>query len=172
MRIRLERPTLQQKEEAILFRKEFFDHGETVINGSEMLDGIGSYEEWLKHITMNANPETADPNWVITDTFFAVNENGRIVGVIDLRHELKGFLKDFGHCGYSVRPKERKKGYATEMLSQILAVALQAGLPSIQLSVERTNTASVKTILRNGGVYERSFEYEGETADVYRISLK
>ncbi len=172
MRIRLERPKLEQKEEALLFRKEFLEHGETVINGSEMLDGIESYEEWLMYITMNANPETADPNWVVTDTFFAVDEAGRIVGVIDLRHELKGFLMDFGHCGYSVRPKERKKGYATEMLSQILSVALQAGLSSIQLSVERSNTASVKTILWNGGVYERSFEYEGETADVYRITLQ
>lgn len=172
MKIRLERPKLEQEEEAILFRKEFFDHGETVINGSEMLDGIDNYKEWLKHITMNANPETADPNWVVTDTFFAVDENGRIVGVIDLRHELKGFLIDFGHCGYSVRPKERKKGYATEMLSQILAVALQAGFSSVQLSVECSNIASVKTILRNGGVYQRNFEYEGKTADVYRINLK
>ena len=91
--------------------------------------------------------------------------------MIDLRHELNGFLKDFGHSGYSVRPSERRKGYATRMLEMIREVAKNAGLPSLQLSVERTNEPSVKTIVKNGGVYERSFEHEGEAADVYRILI-
>ena len=46
--------------------------------------------------------------------FFAV-DNDRIVGIIDFRHTLNDFLKDLGHCGYSVRPSERRKGFATEM---------------------------------------------------------
>ena len=29
----------------------------------------------------------------------------------------------------------------------------------------------MKTIMRSGGVYERSFEFEGEQADIYRIAL-
>ena len=33
------------------------------------------------------------------------------------------------------------------------------------------NEASVKTIVKNGGKYERSFEFEGEEADVYKIVL-
>lgn len=64
-------------------------------------------------------------------------------------HELKGFLVDFGHTGYSVRPSERKKGYATQMLSLIMQVAKEAGLAHLQLSVERTNEPSVKTIIRD-----------------------
>lgn len=39
------------------------------------------------------------------------------------------------------------------------------------LSVERDNEPSIKTIIKNGGVYERSFEFEGEQADVYKINL-
>ena len=58
------------------------------------------------------------------------------------------------------------------MLSLILQVAGNLELPSIQLSVERSNLASVKTILRNGGVLERSFEYQGEMADVYLIKTQ
>ena len=38
-------------------------------------------------------------------------------------------------------------------------------------SVEKKNELSVKIITRNGGVYERSFEYDGEQADIYRIAL-
>ena len=93
------------------------------------------------------------------------------VGIIDLRHALNDFLKDFGNSGYSVRPSERRKGYATEMLRLIIHRAVEIGLDNLQLSVERSNESSVKTILKNGGKYERSFTFEGEEADVYMIKL-
>jgi predicted acetyltransferase len=171
MEIKLVVPTAEMKEAALVFKQEFLDRGERTINGSELLDQMDSYEEWLASITANTDPMTVNPEWVVTDTFFAEDETGKIVGVIDLRHELNGFLKDFGHSGYSVRPSERRKGYATRMLEMIRVVAKNAGLPSLQLSVERTNEPSVKTIVKNGGVYERSFEHEGEAADVYRILM-
>ena len=101
-----------------------------------------------------------------------LNRKGiQIVGIIDLRHTLNDFLKDFGNCGYSVRPSERRKGYATEMLRQILDVARESGMTELHLSVERDNEPSIKTIISNGGVYERSFEFENEMADIYGIGL-
>ena len=57
------------------------------------------------------------------------------------------------------------------MLRQILDVARKADMKELHLSVEKDNLPSVKTIVRNGGVYERSFDFEGEQADVYRIEL-
>ena len=50
-------------------------------------------------------------------------------------------------------------------------VAKEAGFTALQLSVERKNEPSKKTILKNGGQLKRSFEYEGEMADVYIIEL-
>ena len=88
-----------------------------------------------------------------------------------MRHTLNDFLKDFGNSGYSVRPSERRKGYATEMLRQVLLIAKEVGLTEVHLSVERDNLPSVRTIVKNGGVYERSFEFEGEQEDIYRIEL-
>ncbi len=169
--IRFIRPTEEHKEEALAFKQEFLDNGEHTINGSELFDQMNSYEDWLKSVTDNISEETVNPDWVVTDTFFALDEKDSIVGIIDFRHELNGFLIDFGNTGYSVRPSERRKGYATEMLHQLLDVARNSGLNSLQLSVERSNEPSVKTIVKNGGVYERSFEFQGEEADVYRIKL-
>lgn len=76
-----------------------------------------------------------------------------------------------GNCGYSVRPSERRKGYATEMLRQLIEFAKSVGMNELHLSVERDNEASVKTIKYNNGVYERSFKFEGVDADIYRINL-
>ncbi|MBR6156711.1 MAG: GNAT family N-acetyltransferase [Lachnospiraceae bacterium] len=168
--ITLRRPVKEYETEAIAFKQEFIDNGEKTINGSELLDQMESYDDWLKSVQDNASSDTVNPSWVVTDTYFAFDENDRIIGIIDLRHELNDFLKDFGNSGYSVRPTERRKGYATQMLRLILERAHQIGMEKIQLSVERSNEASVKTILKNGGKYERSFTFEGEEADVYMIS--
>ena len=167
--IKLERPIKENEAEALEFKQEFIDNGEQTINGSELLDQMDSYDEWLKSVSDNTSPETVNPSWVVTDTYFAFDEKNRLVGIIDLRHNLNDFLKDFGNSGYSVRPSERRKGYATEMLRLIIERAAEIGLGKLQLSVERTNEPSVKTILKNGGKYERSFTFEGEDADVYMI---
>ena len=169
--IKLVRPAKEHEKEALEFKQEFFDNGEKTINGSELLDQTESYTDWLQAVTNNTSKETVNPQWVVTDTYFAVDDNNRIVGVIDLRHELKGFLVDFGHSGYSVRPSERKKGYATQMLSLILDRARELNFKTLQLSAEKTNTSSIKTIVKNGGKYYRTFTVQNEEADVYLIEL-
>lgn len=168
----LVRPTLEHKEEALAYREEHFRHGEKIIYGSELFDKTESYEEWLTCVTRNTDPATVNENWVVTDTFFAIRQSdNKIIGIIDLRHTLNEFLRDLGNCGYSVRPSERKKGYATEMLHQLLQAARKAKMKELHISVEKTNTASIKVIQKNGGIYERSFVFENETADIYRIAL-
>ena len=171
MKIRLVEPTLEHEKKALEFKQEFFDNNETVIDGSELLDKTDSYKEWLQSVTNNARRAASDPDRVLTDTFFAMDEDDAIVGIIDLRYELKGSLIDFGNTGYSVRPSQRRKGYATEMLRLIKEKAAQSGLSTLQLAAERTNYPSVKTILNNGGVFIRSFVFQNGQADVYTIDL-
>ena len=169
--ITLRRPAKEYEAKAKAFKQEFFDNGETTINGSELLDRMDSYDEWLQSVTDNTSPETVNPSWVVTDTYFAFDDDDRIVGIIDLRHELNDCLKDFGNSGYSVRPSDRRKGHATRMLGLIVQRAGEIGMKHLHLSVERSNEPSVKTITKNGGKYERSFTFEGEEADVYVIDI-
>lgn len=169
--IKLVVPGIEHKDEALQFRQAFFNAGENTIDGSELLDRKESYEEWLSYIADNANKTTNRPGSIISDTFFALDSNSKIVGIIDYRHELNDYFKDFGHCGYSVLPGERKKGYATEMLRLILEKAKNEGLKEFQLCALRTNIPSVKTIKKNGGILLRSFEHKGQTADVFIIKI-
>lgn len=169
--LQLVRPTAEMKEAALDYKNEHLEYGDKEINGSELLDQTDSYEEWLVSVSNNTSPETVNPAWVVTDTFFALNEEGRIVGIIDLRHTLNDFLRDFGNSGYSVRPSERKKGYATEMLRQLKDVARKAGMKELHMATFQDNVASVKTIVKNGGEPEREFEAEGKPARMYVITL-
>ena len=82
--IQLVRPSEERKEQAIEFRQEFFEHGVFVINGSELFDKMDDYAEWCRTTDANTKEETVNPNWVITDTFFAVDDD-RIVGIVELQ---------------------------------------------------------------------------------------
>jgi predicted acetyltransferase len=165
-------PNKELESKAIAYKEEHFSCGETVINGSEMWDNMDSYPEWLEMVTKNADAEMYNQGWVLTDTFFAMRQSDKkIIGIIDFRHSLNEFLKDFGHIGYSVCPLERRKGYATEMLRQVLAIAKIQGLPEVFLSYMKGNVPSRKTILNNGGQYLRDFTFNNEVGEVFRIIL-
>lgn len=172
MNIKLVRPTLALKEQALAYRKEHFDNKEMIINGSELFDQIEAYEEWLDRVSKNADKATVDKNWVLTDTFFAIRQQDqKIIGIIDFRHTLNDFLKNYGNCGYSVSPRERNKGYASQMLGLLKKHAFACGSTELHLAVEHDNLPSVKTIIKNGGQLEKRFILENKHIDMYLIAL-
>ena len=75
--------------------------------------------------------------------------------MIGVRHKPIGPLGTWGgHIGYCVCPPERMKGYATQMLHEVLPYCKSLGLKRVLLTAGDENVGSVKTILANGGILE------------------
>ena len=123
-------------------------------------------KEWIDLCDLRKRAETCERagTTVPSTTYFAIRESDdRLVGVIDLRHHIDHPILGTwgGHCGYSVRPSERGKGYAKEMLRLNIQNAKRMGIPRLLLVCDETNAASEKTILANGGVFETYIEVDG-----------
>jgi predicted acetyltransferase len=58
-----------------------------------------------------------------------------------------------GHIGYSIVPWKRRRGYATEALRQVLAIARQEGFSRVLITCDPDNEGSIKVIETNGGVF-------------------
>ena len=78
-----------------------------------------------------------------------------VVGVSNLRLELNDNLrKDGGHIGYGIRPSARRRGLATLILKETLRKARERGITRALVTAEKGNIGSIKTILKNGGVFD------------------
>ena len=168
-KIRLVAPDETMEKSAIDFKQAFFDNAETVISGDFKWGVMSSYVDWLKMTRDSLYDESCNPKWGVISTFFAVRESDNsIIGVINLRHTLTPKFINAGHIGYSVRPTERRKGYANEMLKQLLIYAKDQGLREVELVCEENNVGSIKTIVSNNGRLLKTIEGK----HIYSITIK
>ena len=169
--IRLIVPTLALSRQAAAFKAEFYAAGERTIPGSYKLDNDKyTYAQWLHILEENRSELTANPKFGTSETYFAEAEDGTLVGILNLRHTLTPFYENSGHIGYSVRPSQRGKGYATAMLSAALACAKQAGMQQIKAVCRQDNLASRRTILRCGGTLLRTFSTDDCIKEEYTLA--
>ena len=144
--------------------------------GCLSLDESKSAEEWISICERRKSEKTCEETGaaVPAHTYLAVRKNDdRVVGVIDLRHHINHPILGTwgGHCGYSVRPCERRKGYAKEMLRLNIQNAKALGIEKLLVSCNVRNEASEKTILSNGGVYEKTIDVDGSKIKRYWIEV-
>ena len=85
------------------------------------------------------------------EDFYLCYEDGKLVGVFSLKFELTEFLlKLGGHIGYAVRPSERNRGLATQMLGQGVELAGRLGFERVLCVCDGDNYASERVILKRG----------------------
>ena len=140
------------------------------MDGCGPIDTSESARQWLADTRAYADPATVPEGKVQATQFLAIRaSDGRLVGMIQIRHYFNEYLEKYaGHIGYSVRPSERRKGYAKEMLRLALPYCKSIGLDRVLIACEPGNPASRRTILANGGVYECTVHEPGEDIDLER----
>lgn len=170
-RIALIKPAIEHEEQIMAYRQAFLHAGDN-LDGASNLGNYTNYEDWLEMIRDSSDKRTVMEGWVPAVTFLAMDDEGEMVGIINIRKELNDFLFNFGgHIGYSIHPSERRKGYATEMLGLALVECRKLNLQKVLLTCDKENIASAKTIMNNGGILENEVPEYGRIAQRYWIEL-
>jgi predicted acetyltransferase/transcriptional regulator with XRE-family HTH domain/desulfoferrodoxin (superoxide reductase-like protein) len=129
-KLHLREPDEGDREQVMAYREEFLAISSR-LDGTSALDKYDDFGQWLANI------------------------HEHLVGMTNLRHHLNDYLLAYGgHIGYSVRPSERKNGYASQMLCMTLEKAKERGISKVRICCDHYNIASAKTIQSNGGVLE------------------
>ncbi len=150
-------PTLEDKDILMNYVEEHYANYQRDISASNGLTAM-DFEEWVNKI--NRNSESADDDWGKYYLYLVFNDNNRLVGLLNIRYDLTEELREaYGNIGYGVRPSERGKGYATQILNYALGVCKGKNMSSVVLGCYENNDGSSKTILNNNGVmYKTDFE--------------
>jgi predicted acetyltransferase len=143
------RPLRQEDEEEARRSQEEFE--EASFSFIPPLDEAGSFRECLRRLERERLGQDLAAQRVPA-TFLVAVVDGQIVGRTYIRHELNERLRrDGGHVGYGVRPRFRRRGYATEILTQSLRALAEMGVDIALVTCDVDNVASRKTIERCGG---------------------
>lgn len=115
-----------------------------------------TYEEWQTKVMKESTGKNLESGRVAASTYIMVNKNNeRVVGIVNIRHELNDYLLNFGgHIGYSIRPLERQKGLGTIQLNLALEKAKDLGIKKVLVTCDTENIGSSKTIEKCHGKLE------------------
>jgi predicted acetyltransferase len=106
-------------------------------------------------IRREADPKTVLPPDLVHETVLWFVDGNEWFGRLSIRHALTPALLELGgHIGYVVRPSARRKGYATQMLTQSLPIAAGLGIDPALVTCDNDNVASSKVIQAAGGELE------------------
>jgi predicted acetyltransferase len=153
----LTRPTLEFKSEYLSFYQEWKESGEDMIPWVISKDP-SNFQGMIQFLFDSEEGKNLPANWVPDSTFWLVNENNKVIGAVNIRHRLTDMLFNCGgHIGYGIRPSERRKGYATRLLSLSLEKAKELGIQKVLVVCDKSNIGSKKTILNNGGVQDMDY---------------
>ncbi|NQD65942.1 GNAT family N-acetyltransferase [Bacillus haikouensis] len=154
---RLVKPAVELKEEYLDFYLEWKTSGEDMTPRVIKKDPT-HFDEMIQSLHDAEKGENLPAGWVPVSTYWLLIDNNRIAGVVNIRHSLtENLLNIGGHIGYGIRPSERRKGYATKLLSLTLEKTKELGIKKSLVVCDKWNEGSKRTIINNGGIPDRDF---------------
>lgn len=170
--LKLVKPTNNLKNEYLGMLDEWKKGGDKTLPSSLTLDAT-DFNLMIETLNGYSKGIGLREGHVSYSTYWLVNESNKILGVVHIRHWLNEYLLfRGGHIGYGVRPSERKKGYATKMLSLALDICKAMKISRVLITCAKNNIASAKTIINNGGILHSEGIDGGETFQRYWIDLR
>lgn len=161
-------PKLSDKEIIMEYVIEHYARGEYKLPATIGLLSM-EYEEWVNKI--NNNAIIPDKLWKISYTYLVFDKE-KLIGFLSIRPLIDDELANkYGHIGYAVRPSERRKGYASQMLKYALSLCKEQGLKKVILGCFKENIGSSKTMIKNGGKLIREVIVKEEINEYYTINL-
>lgn len=168
-------PTIEYREQLEEYVQEHIDNNEYKLNGVGGLDTVKDFDKWLEKINNDLSEKTIVGSLIPSTVFLGVRKSdNKVVGMLQIRHKLtKKLYFNIGHIGDGVRPSERRKGYATEMIRLALEECKKLGINKVLMACNKENIASAKSIMKNGGILENEVISEGGKVDQrYWINLE
>lgn len=142
------------------------------LRDADEVDTVAGFTEWVTWLRRQSDESIPVADGWVHATYWWIVEQDTYLGAISLRHQLNDFLlRAGGHIGYGLRPSARGRGLATWALGVVLSHAHARGIDRCLVTCADHNTASARTIERNGGVLEDVRETELGRTRRYWIDL-
>ncbi len=109
--------------------------------------------------------------FVPSSTYWLI-QGGELVGVSNLRHYLNDRIRHHGgHIGLGIRPSYRGRGFGNVLLALTIQEAWKKGITEIHIHCHKSNIASARMIVRNGGELQSESTDEGSHEIIQRYCV-